>query len=114
MQKSDLKSGMSVKLRNGEKGLIVDVNNIKIIQYVDDWDNLNASYTTDLKYSSNSNLAGYDIMEVYRILNYDCVIRENLCKPENLIWKRKEVTELTMQEIADKFGVDVNNIKVKK
>lgn len=29
------------------------------------------------------------------------------------IWERKEV-ELTMQEIADKFGVDVKNLRIKK
>jgi hypothetical protein len=29
------------------------------------------------------------------------------------IWERKEV-ELTMQEIADKFGIDVNQLKIKK
>lgn len=30
-----------------------------------------------------------------------------------LVWERKEV-ELTMQEIADKFGIDVNQLKIKK
>lgn len=114
MQKSDFKSGMSVKLRNGEKGLIVDVNNIKIIQYVDDWDNLNTSYTTDLKYS-NSNLTGYDIMEVYNISEYSCVRRDCLCKECNLIWRRVEkFKEITMQEIADKFGVSINDLRIKK
>ena len=29
------------------------------------------------------------------------------------VWERKEV-ELTMQQIADKFGVDVNQLKIKK
>ena len=29
------------------------------------------------------------------------------------VWERKE-TELTMQEIADKFGIDVNQLKIKK
>ena len=113
MQKSELKSGMSVKLRNGKKGLIVDVNNIKIIQYEDDWDNLNASYTTDLKCIGRINLAAYDIMEVYNITEYSCVRRDCLCKECNLMWRRVgEFKEITMQEIADKFGVDVNSIKI--
>lgn len=30
-----------------------------------------------------------------------------------LVWERKEV-ELTMQQIADKFGIDVNQLKIKK
>lgn len=29
------------------------------------------------------------------------------------VWERKEV-ELTMQEIADKFGIDINQLKIKK
>ena len=31
----------------------------------------------------------------------------------SVVWERKEV-ELTMQEIADKFGIDVNQLKIKK
>ena len=31
-----------------------------------------------------------------------------------LVWERKEEVELTMQEIADKFGIDVNQLKIKK
>lgn len=29
------------------------------------------------------------------------------------VWERKEV-ELTMQQIANKFGIDVNQLKIKK
>lgn len=113
MQKSDFKSGMSVKLRNGEKGFIVDVFGEKIIQHEKKWNSLDKEYNQDLRLIT-TNCDEWDIMEVYRILNYDCVIRKNLCKPENLIWKRKEVTELTMQEIADKFGVSINDLRIKK
>ena len=31
----------------------------------------------------------------------------------SVVWERKEV-ELTMQEIADKFGIDVKNLRIKK
>ncbi|MEE1303841.1 MAG: hypothetical protein U0K68_01620 [Agathobacter sp.] len=37
-----------------------------------------------------------------------CFIRKNT--PE----LRKKEVELTMQEIADKFGIDVNPLKIKK
>src|SRR5574344_472211 len=113
MRKSDFKSGMSVKLRNGQIGFIVDVFGEKIIQYENTWYNLDKEYNQDLRLIT-TNCDEWDIMEVYRILNYDCVIRKNLCKPENLIWKRKEVTELTMQEIADKFGVSINDLRIKE
>jgi len=31
-----------------------------------------------------------------------------------LLWERKEVVELTMDEIAKKFGVPVGNLKIRK
>lgn len=55
-----------------------------------------------------------DIVKVYQIhrmgdLHQICVNNMYL----TLVWERKEV-ELTMQEIADKFGIDVNQLKIKK
>ena len=112
MQKTDLKSGMSVKLRNGQMGLIVDVFGKKIIQFENNWANFDENYNQDLK-AVNADIR-WDITEVYRILDYDCVIRKNLCKPENLKWKREEQKELTMQEIADKFGIPISALRIKK
>lgn len=113
MQKSNIKSGMSVRLRNGEMGLIVDVFGKRIIQFKNNWENLDESYNQDLKIITDT-CDDLDIMEVYRIPNYDSVIRENFCIPENIIWRRKELIELTMQEIADKFGIPVNDLKIKE
>lgn len=31
-----------------------------------------------------------------------------------LVWEKPKETELTMQQIADKFGIDVNQLKIKK
>lgn len=31
-----------------------------------------------------------------------------------LVWKKPKEVELTMQQIADKFGIDVNQLKIKK
>lgn len=112
MQKSNIKSGMSVKLRAGQMGLIVDVFGKRIIQFENNWANFDENYNQDLK-AVNADIR-WDIMEVYRILDYDCVIRKNLCKPENLKWRREEQKELTMQEIADKFGISINSLKIKK
>ena len=112
MQKSNLKSGMSVKLRNGQIGLIVDVFGKKIIQYENNWCDLE-EYNQDLKVTA-TNYNEWDIMEVYSIPNYECVVRKNLCKPKHLIWRRKELIELTMQEIADKFGIPINSLRIKE
>jgi len=113
MQKSNIKSGMSVKLRNGEMGLVMDIDGIKIIQFENNWKTLDYGYNQDLKINT-TDASALDIIEVYSIPNYKCVIRKNLCKPENLIWKREEVIELTMQEIADKFDIPINLLKIKK
>ena len=114
MQKSDIKSGMSIKLRNGQMGLIVDVFGKRIIQYENNWNDFDKWYNQDLIKIIPDTCDDWDIMEVYNISNYKHVLRKNICKPENLIWKREEVTELTMQEIADKFGIPVNDLKIKK
>lgn len=55
-----------------------------------------------------------EIVAVYQInhindLHLKCNWNKNLTK----VWERAEV-ELTMQEIADKFGIDVNQLKIKK
>ena len=52
-----------------------------------------------------------DIVAVYQI---DCPSNLHLLDTDlTKVWERKEV-ELTMQEIADKFGIDVNQLKIKK
>lgn len=31
-----------------------------------------------------------------------------------LVWEKPKEVELTMQEIADKFGIDMNRLRIKK
>lgn len=53
-----------------------------------------------------------NINKVYQIDKPGCLHKLwNSCL--TLVWERKEV-ELTMQQIADKFGIDVNQLKIKK
>ena len=113
MQKSNIKSGMSVKLGNGEIGLVIGIDGREIIQFENSWIDIDNEYNQDLKLITTK-YDDWDIMEVYRILNYDSVIRKNLCKPGNLIWRREEQKELTMQEIADKFGISINSLRIKE
>ena len=53
------------------------------------------------------------IVAVYQINNPTHLHNINNWKELTKVWERKEV-ELTMQEIADKFGIDVNQLKIKK
>ena len=64
-------------------------------------------------WSSLSNLELID--KVYQInkpaaLHDTCVQNHHL----TLVWEKPKEAELTMQEIADKFGIDVNQLKIKK
>lgn len=53
-----------------------------------------------------------NITKVYQIDKPGCL--HKFCNNHlTLVWERKEV-ELTMQQIADKFGIDVNQLKIKK
>lgn len=116
--KKDLKSGMVVKTRNNTMSLVVDDKLISIggfgrlTEYNDD---LTVTNEPDTNIQS-----GFDIMEVYdevncwgwgfsRGLSY---VEEKKCG--TLVWKRKEIKEVTMQEIADKFGVPVELLHIKQ
>ena len=64
-------------------------------------------------WSSLSNLELID--KVYQI-NKPGALHE-ICIQEHyltLVWEKPKETELTMQQIADKFGIDVNQLKIKK
>ena len=55
------------------------------------------------------------IVAVYRItspsnLHYKTLFESSTKK----VWEKPKEVELTMQEIADKFGIDVNQLKIKK
>lgn len=91
MKKSDLKDGMTVKNRNGRIGKIVGNQ----IIYINGSDDFLLNFKDDL--TSKHEEEEYDIVEVYES-----------------IWQREEPTELTMQEIADKFNIEVTNLKIKK
>jgi hypothetical protein len=61
-----------------------------------------------------SSLTSLDsITKVYQINKPGCLHKIYSTDYLTLVWERKEV-ELTMQQIADKFGIDVNKLKIKK
>ena len=57
----------------------------------------------------------FNIQEIWKIDMYDDI--HNFDKHlygNQMVWKRSEVIELTLDEIAKKFGIDVNNIHIIK
>lgn len=57
----------------------------------------------------------YNITKVYKT-HYGNGFKQalELNSKSYLILERKQVVELTMDQIADKFGIDVKNLKIKK
>ena len=52
----------------------------------------------------------------YNAFNNKTTVKGYLLKTENgiIVYEKSNIVELTMYEIARKFGVDVNNLKIKK
>lgn len=108
--KEDLKSGMVVKTKNNNMYLVVGNKLITNDGYV-----LLDSYNKSLE---NSLLSEYDIIEVYsKVECWGFGFSEGLnlaLEYGELIWKRKVFKEYTMQEIADKLGIPVEQLRIKK
>lgn len=106
--KSHLRSGMVLEYRNNEKRLVTDIFGDLV------WVGLNQyrpdprHYTENLLNRVDNN---NDIVKIYRSYpnSFDSIIHTG-----NLIWERKEFVELTMDEIAEKFGIPVSQLKIKK
>ena len=55
------------------------------------------------------------ITKVYQIDKPGCLHKRSISNNSlTLVWEKPQETELTMQQIADKFGIDVNQLKIKK
>lgn len=96
--KADLKDGMVVRLRNGKPVLYLHGK----LLYNACCDSI-TNYTDDLKYIGGDIKSDHDIMRVHGVIN--CINDMSNFK-RDIIWERKETKELTLKEIAEKFGVD--------
>lgn len=110
MRKSDLRSGMILELRNGQLGILIQTRLGLLIQFDNSWDSLE-DYNLDLTAKIDRDC---DVFKVKQINSETFIIRKNLNRAKT-IWNREEQPiELTIDEIADKFGVDSSRIKIKK
>ena len=133
MQKQDLKSGMIVETRSGERGLIVLDNccgQDAVIFNENNWTGLNR-YNDDLIWHGDdpdrSPVAkSVDIMKIFKPnLPTGFLSRKSKNNPHSpypfnnlhgfremeLLWERKEIPEYTMEEIIAKVGFE---FKIKK
>lgn len=112
--KSDLKTGMVVEYRNGSRRLVLrDYQGTgEDILIGSGWRSLN-DYTEDLADSDDDK--DYDIMKVYVAINYcdTLYLLDSKCCKCRVVWERKEIKEVTLEQIAEKFGVPVDQLRIK-
>lgn len=112
MNKSDLKTGMVVEIDKGIKFLVLlntAFGNIGISKEVgmSDVDGFNDQFI----------YSGYDPIKIMRIYSpkYGNQMSFNNWDEMKLIWERKpDIKELTLQEIADKFGIEASQLRIKE
>lgn len=128
-KKEDLKSGYVVKLRNGEHRMVMRAGNFtKILvnpvtqewTYLSNWsDGLENTRLEpynppffDFPAATHKKVKDkrFDIVEVYGLLHYTNRYGEALtCCTEHrkLLWKRSEPKKMTVAEISEKLGFEV-------
>ena len=107
IQKKHLRSGMIVEYINGMRRLVVDIKGELILMSRDGFQPL-SDYNEDLIIDdlSNTTINKVGISEPY------CL--EIMLKEATIIWERPKEVELTMEEIAEKFNIDVKQLRIKK
>ena len=115
--KSDLKAGMWIELRNGNKYLILtDVNTTyygqqKLVGINKFGFVIGSEFNNDLTYKDNLDC---DIMKVW-----GSVVNSNtynfVALQSDLIWERKKAsvkTKLTLEQLAEKAGYNIDEIEI--
>ena len=107
MRKEQLKAGMNVLLRDGTECLVVETTSglVLFVEEVDFDVDINY-YNDELKHQFRSDL---DIMKVYSLPKYASCYGYFDGYGRDVIYDRAktEIKEVTMQEIADQFGIAV-------
>ena len=96
--KADLKDGMVVEQRNGNRYLVLAGMAVRECGY-----NKISSYTNNLEWYGTNR--GGDIVKVYRIIHESPgTIEEAFCDRNlELIWERKEPKKMTVEEMREKL-----------
>lgn len=114
MKKQDIQLGMVVEYRCGKKALVISVNDEVLFSDTFGYMRLK-DYNDDLTVIDRHEDSGkWDIDKVFKVTlgcSIDTMLSGNFLK---LLWERQKEVELTMDEIAEKFGIPVKNLKIKK
>lgn len=113
MRVPELKSGMIVRLRNNGKRIVIGRHDNMVTLAAIHVGIYEIEYDALLKNSADKS---QDIMRVFiptsktpLFLLLDPTDFEDL----KLIWERPEIVEVTMQEVADKFGIPLEELRIK-
>lgn len=109
MKKSDLKPGMVVEYANGKRRLVIEFCDKLVLLGNNNWGDL-AILSEDLVCLFNED---FTIDKVYKP-GYMSGLNSMLTSEQLCIWERPKSVELTMEEIAEKFGINVEQLKIKK
>jgi hypothetical protein len=116
MLKKDLKTGMVVELRNGDKYLVMlnpETEGRELISFESGWMPLSKWFDNLIFYNSDND---WDIVKVYSFGDYICRLFDDNYDTESLlmlIWERNEESiEMTIPEIEKKLGI--KNLKIVK
>ena len=112
--KSDLKTGMVVEYRNGSRRLV-----LRDYQGTGEDILIGTGWRSFDNYTENLTDGGgdkdFDIMKVYAASDYCGTLHllDKKCCEYKVVWERKEIKEVTLEQVAEKFGVPVDQLRIK-
>lgn len=109
MKKSELKPGMVIEYANGERRLVIEFNNNLVLLGNDSWGDLE-NISENLECTISKDCTINKVYEPWSVLGLNSMLKN----VHPCIWERPKSVELTMEEIAEKFGINVEQLKIKK
>lgn len=114
MKKQDIQLGMVVEYHCGKRALVISVNDEVLFSNSNGYMRLE-DYNDDLLViNRHDDTDKWDIDKIFKVTmgcSIDAMLKGYFLKP---LWERQNEVELTMDEIAEKFGIPVKNLKIKK
>lgn len=109
--KKNLRNGDVAVLRNGKVGIVIPDQNVIVLD-AGDFERM-CNYADDLRIADYDYPEG-DIMKVYRPNQpYQCRFRPDSYTEGTLIYERKEIEEMTLEEICSALGKEIKIVKEK-
>lgn len=107
IQQKHLRSGMVIEYANGERRLVADIMGELVLISEDGFQPL-SDYNEDLIIDD----CPYTTINKIGVSEPYCL--EVMLTKATIIWERPEEVELTMEEIAEKFNISVEQLRIKK